>query len=67
MKTLYKDHKTAKLVQYSYGTLYMSDLNPATDTSRGNSVTYLEWRMGRWEMLRLGWRIITAALAWRMP
>lgn len=45
-------HQTGPLLRYRNGTLEVEDLNPEVKT---------RWRMGRLEMLRLGWRCIVAA------
>lgn len=47
-------HPTGPLMRYQAKTLFIDDLNPEQHT---------KWRMSRFEMLRLGWRCIVAALA----
>lgn len=44
---------TGPSLTYSDGVLHVSDLNPRIET---------RWRMTRWDMLKLGWRCIKAAL-----
>lgn len=46
-------HPTGPKMTYQDGTLNISDLNPQAEMS---------WRMGRIEMLGLGWHCIVAAL-----
>lgn len=46
-------HETGPLIRYRDGLLHVEDLNPEVKT---------QWRMSRWEMLRLGWRCIRAAI-----
>jgi hypothetical protein len=46
-------HPTGPMLRYREGLLHVSDLNPQIET---------QWTMTRWEMLRLGWRCIMAAL-----
>jgi hypothetical protein len=50
--TLFWD-QTGPLMRYADGILHIEDLNPEFKT---------KWRMSRWEMFRLGWRCIRAAL-----
>ena len=50
--TLYLDH-TGPLITYEDGVLRMADLNPQAE---------VKWRMSRWEMFRLGFACICAAL-----
>lgn len=51
-RTLYWN-ETGPLMNYCAGMLLISDLNPEK---------HIQWRMSRWEMLRLGLRCIRAAL-----
>lgn len=46
-------HHTGPWMRYENGLLKIEDLNPDFKT---------QWRMSRWEMFRLGWRCIRAAL-----
>jgi hypothetical protein len=46
-------HPTGPLLQYIDGVFHIGDLNPQVDH---------EWQMGRFEMLRLGFSCIAAAL-----
>jgi hypothetical protein len=48
-------HNTGPMICYSphEGLLYVSDLNPEVNT---------KWRMSRWEMAKLGWRFLLAAV-----
>lgn len=47
-------HGTGPLVQYRSGMLYIENLNPEVRT---------RWTMTRWQMIRLAWRCIVAAVA----
>jgi len=46
-------HSTGPLMYYTDGTFGVEDLNPEAK---------MRWRMSRWDMMRLGWRCILAAL-----
>lgn len=46
-------HPTGPKVSYRDGMLHVSDLNPQVDT---------QWRMSRWEMVKLGFACMNAAL-----
>lgn len=51
--TIYTDN-TGPLVHYADGILHIEDLNPEVSTN---------WRMSRWEMVKLGFKAIFAAIA----
>lgn len=46
-------HPTGPKVSYREGILHVSDLNPQVET---------RWRMSRWEMVKLGFACLNAAL-----
>ncbi len=47
-------HPTGPLMHYNGARLLVSNLNPEVET---------RWTMTRWEMFKLGWRCIRAALS----
>ena len=49
---LFLDH-TGPMITYSDGMLHVADLNPQIET---------KWRMSRWEMVKLGFACLNAAL-----
>jgi hypothetical protein len=51
-KTIFCD-PTGPMIKYGSDTMKIADLNPEVET---------KWRMSRWEMVKLGWRCIVAAL-----
>lgn len=46
-------HNVGPLLRYQHGMLQVEDLNPEVRT---------QWRMTRWDMVKLGWRCIVASL-----
>lgn len=52
MRTIFFSH-TGPMIKYGSGLIHISDLNPEVST---------RWRMSRWEMVKLGFKSIVAAL-----
>lgn len=49
-------HQSGPLLAYHHGLLDVQDLNPEKE---------MRWRMSRWEMFKLGWNCLTAAILMR--